>query len=206
MPVTKIEGSCSIAWQSPSDRACAYVSLRIGDPRGSDMIEQRGDFGPGSVVRSFDVAFDICLHRLIPDIELRGRRNPQPREALGTALERASLHPGLDLLARSIRAVELMIEIRADVLAPTVGHAFEKTRACPGAQTLKRRPASTINLMHVIAVDAQCIDVEGPHAFAEVGSGGLAQLQRTFGRVEIVLAHEQDRQSLQRGVIRALVK
>src|SRR5262245_37632764 len=68
--------------------------------------------------RAFNLSFNLNLHRLVPGFELRRRGNSQLRQALAAALERASLHPGLDLVARSVHTVELMIEIGPDVLAP----------------------------------------------------------------------------------------
>src|SRR5262249_10982028 len=97
------------------------------------MVEQRPDVRPGRVTRTFDVFFDICLHCLVACFELRRRGDSQLRQTFGAALEGAPLHPALDLLARSISAVELIIEVRANMLAPTVGHAFEKKR--PGTRT-----------------------------------------------------------------------
>src|SRR5262249_50154160 len=129
MPVMKIDGSRSIAWQSPSDNACAYVILRIRDCVGSDMIEQGGDFRPGSGARPFDLRFDLRLRLVVPGREPRRRGDPEPGQALGTALDRAPRHPGFDLLARPVLAVELVIEIRTDMLAPPIGHALEKERA-----------------------------------------------------------------------------
>src|SRR5215831_5779768 len=106
----------------------------MGRPVGSDMIEQRGDIGPRSVARSLDIFFDVGLHGLIPSFELRGRRDPKLRQAISTALERASLHPRLDFLAGPIGTDELVVEIRADVFAPTIGHAFKKERTAARAQ------------------------------------------------------------------------
>src|SRR2546422_3204271 len=111
------------------------------------MVEQRGDVRPGSIARAFDVLFDISLHRLIRSFELRRRRDPETRQAPGAALERAPLHPRLDLLAGSIGAVELMIEMRSHVLAPTIRHAFEKERPATGAQIIERRFGSVVDFV-----------------------------------------------------------
>src|SRR5262245_64867817 len=115
--------------------------------------------------RAFNLSFNLNLHRLVPGFELRRRGNSQLRQALAAALERASLHPGLDLVARSVHTVELMIEIGPDVLAPAIGHTFEKERAGTGAQAIERGSGSAIDFVHVVAVDAQCFDLEGTHAF-----------------------------------------
>src|SRR3989338_358137 len=128
MPVTKIPGSRSMAMQSPSDSASLNLMLRAGLKASPDIGVQISlgwrIGGPRAFHGVFDVAGDAVGQR-----GERGLvRNAKADDFGSAAFDGTPLHPGFDFFARPVRPAGFMIKMRADMLEPPVGHAFQKGR------------------------------------------------------------------------------
>jgi len=135
------------------------VSSRITNP-GPHQIEQGRDVGPGRVPRPLDVGCGLLFHFLVPSVDLGLGGNARLHQPLAAADHRAARDPAFDLFARAIVALELVIEERADVLAPAIGHALQEIGAFAGAQLLEDRLRRLEHFEYIVAVDPLGRDLE----------------------------------------------
>src|SRR3989338_6812592 len=206
MPVTKIPGSRSMAMQSPSDSASLNLMLRAGLKASPDIGVQISlgwrIGGPRAFHGVFDVAGDAVGQR-----GERGLvRNAKADDFGSAAFDGTPLHPGFDFFARPVRPSGFMIKMRADMLEPQVGHAFQKGRPLAASQAIRQTRRSLVHGGEVVAVNPLRLQFERSRPFAEFRAGRLADGERAFRRIEIVLADVQDRQTADGGIIDALVE
>src|SRR5262249_21678775 len=146
------------------------------------------------------------LHFVLPGIQLRRGCDARLYQTLAAASNWAARYPAFDFFPRSICALEIMIEVRSYVFPPAIGHALQKIRTAARTQLLEDSLRGLENLEHVIAINALCVDFERADALAQIGPNGLADVKRTFRRIQIVFTHKKNGQLLYCCVIGALVE
>src|SRR5262249_20326164 len=124
MPVTKIDGSRSMAWTSPSERASRYLRRRTVIVGVSPyVVEEEFSRGKcrrlGGCRRNLDLRLDIRIDH----VELLAGGNPSGDNRFRTSFHRTPRLPMLELLARAIISSELVIEVRSDMFEPAISHA-----------------------------------------------------------------------------------
>src|SRR5215470_18053190 len=112
---------------------------------------------------TLDRVDDLGFGCAVPFRQFSARGDAPLHQAVFTAFHGAALHPGLHLLASPIGSTDLVIELRADVLPPAVGHAFDEDRTASAPDGLDRSSRRTIDLEDIVAVDAHGVDFECPH-------------------------------------------
>src|SRR5947207_3249259 len=148
-------------------------------------------FGEGNGVR--DALLLTCFDRFAQ----RGRQH------VADDLEVVALDLGVELLVRPVLMDAILPG--ANMVAPTVGHALEEAWATTTADGSYRRPYTLMQLHRLVILDQLGLDAIGAGTGAQAGAGQAIFDVRIDG-VEVVLAHEQDRQLLQRGKVDALVE
>ena len=146
-------------------------------------------FGEGHGVG--DLAFDLRVDRC-------AAVGGEPR---AEAFHLVALDPRLEIRARAI-ALGIVLA-GADVLAPAIGAAFDEHRAAAAAHRVERIGGQRAQLEHVAIVDLVRRDAVGRDPLAEALRRPAPRDRRVDG-VIIVLAHEQNRQLVQRGEVEAL--
>src|SRR6185312_9295458 len=165
--------------------------LRAEDMRGELLsTRERACFRESEGVRDF---------RVDDPLDLRARpivhHAADPSDFVGA-------DPGVELGIRPV--FPLPILIGSDVIAPAIGHAFEKARALALADGGDSARARLADQQGVAALDAFMGDAEDSGALARIGMRHAIPNMRV-DRIVIVLAHEENGQFLQRGEVEAFV-
>src|SRR5207247_4750220 len=138
--------------------------------------------------RSADLCLDFRRERRDPGaVEPSLAREPLAREP-----HRAALGPALVLTFRAERV--LRIEQRAAVLERAVGRELEEDRAVTRAGAREQLARNLVHDLDLLAIRLRRCEPDTPRKVGDRAAAGLAVGERSHYRVEVVLAHECDRQ------------
>ncbi len=130
-----------------------------------------------------------------------GRGSARLEQPVPPARDRAALPPRVDLLARAVARVAHPLGVRSGA----VGEAFEQRRPVAAPRPPHRLAGGFVDGEDVVAVQP---DARQPVGRAPGRDVRIARhrLEGHLGRVEVVLADEQDRQAPDGGQVEALVE
>ena len=145
-----------------------------------------------------DAGFDVS----IDGIELFARGVAVVEEPLAEAGDRAADLPGVQLFLRAIGAGQRIAFVMAD---DAVGLGFDQRGAVAGASLGHGLASGFPNGPHVVAIDRHAFDAVGSRFRGDFGIE-RGHCQRCGRGVEIIFAHEHDRQLLHAGQVDRFVK
>src|SRR6202022_854266 len=181
-------------------------SLENGLKRMSGVIEERFSPRPSPMSCSLDRRFDLGFSIGRPSLQLDRCGDSLLYQTGRRSLHRVLGNPSVKLCLAAITTASIVIHHRSDVLTPTIGHALEENWATASPGLLDPAQRRIIDRCYIVPVYPLAGDLECSHPLAQIRAFGLTDRQRAFGRIEVILAGEDDRQLADGGKVDCLVK